>query len=150
MQKILRYLWYIIRTKYLVGVFVVAFRDNEVLLINKKLGLTRGWEIPGGGKDRGFSPVEAAKKEFFEETGLQANELKLVGITSNEGHRDIHVLYWTNDFSGEIEVQDTFEIADAKFFPTSEALRMLEEPHLGFVWRSLTCYLSKNNEVKTP
>jgi len=86
LQKILRYFWWILRTKYLVGVFVVAFRDNEgnneVLLINKRLGMTRGWEIPGGGKDRGFSPVEAAKKEFFEETGLQANELKLVGITS--------------------------------------------------------------------
>ncbi|MBN1979456.1 MAG: NUDIX domain-containing protein [Anaerolineae bacterium] len=62
-------------------VLVYALHDGEVLLMHRKqepnLGL---WIAPGGKLDPGESPYEAARREFAEETGLEAQDLKLRGF----------------------------------------------------------------------
>ncbi|CAM2155361.1 8-oxo-dGTP diphosphatase [Pararobbsia alpina] len=46
---------------------IVCWRDDKVLLVAR----TRGrWALPGGTIKRAESPVEAASREFEEETGL--------------------------------------------------------------------------------
>lgn len=44
----------------------------------------RGWELPGGKVEDGESPVEAAGREFVEETGLEPR-----GLTPVAGMRDV-------------------------------------------------------------
>ena len=62
-------------------VLVCARRGSEVLLMHRKrepnLGL---WIAPGGKIESGESPYEAALREFTEETGLEAKDLKLRGL----------------------------------------------------------------------
>jgi len=41
------------------------------------------WQLPGGWIDRAESPEQAARREVFEETGLQLQEVRFVGITNN-------------------------------------------------------------------
>ncbi len=54
------------------------------------------WEFPGGGVDFGEHPLVSAHRELKEETGLEINDLFLIGITSavfkKEGN-DKHAVY---------------------------------------------------------
>lgn len=45
---------------------------------------TDDWGLPGGGMEIGDSFEETAHKELYEETGLIAQELKLVGLASGK------------------------------------------------------------------
>nr|WP_055510325.1 NUDIX domain-containing protein [Nonomuraea pusilla] len=49
-------------------------RDGRVLLLHwyDRVSGTTVWEPPGGGLDPGESPIEAARRELAEETGLDA------------------------------------------------------------------------------
>lgn len=55
----------------LIGVAVIAWRDNRILM-HERLGSHGAgtWSFPGGHIDSGESPREAASRELLEETGL--------------------------------------------------------------------------------
>lgn len=66
----------------LVGTSVIAVRDGKVLLQRRAdIGL---WSYPGGCMEPGEEPEESAKREFLEETGYIAQELKLYGVFAGE------------------------------------------------------------------
>ena len=64
-----------------VGVGVIVFRDEEVLLVkrNKDPNIGR-WSIPGGRQLLGETVTEAAKRELREETGVKVDPLLLVDV----------------------------------------------------------------------
>ncbi len=83
---------------------VFVFRDDEVLLINKKTGLGQGKvNGPGGKVDPGETPEGAAIRECQEELDIKVSNLEYCGE-----HRfqfvdglSIHVwVYRTRDFEG--------------------------------------------------
>jgi len=57
-------------------------RENELLL--QLRSDTNDWGIPGGGMEMGDTFEETAKRELFEETGLVANQLELLGVVSGK------------------------------------------------------------------
>lgn len=66
------------------GVAVVVTHQDKVLFGQRKSGQTGfEWQLPGGWIDAGESPAQAARREVHEETGLQLEEPRFVGITSN-------------------------------------------------------------------
>ncbi len=126
-----RLMWFVFRKimrSWLIGVYTVVFNgNNEILLIKKRLGMSTGWQIPGGGKQRWVSFPKQAKKELWEEAGITGN-LKLVGVRSNEEHIDVHIIY-AGYITGKTEPcpQDKIEISDARFFSIGEAKKILPE-----------------------
>jgi 8-oxo-dGTP diphosphatase len=68
-------------TRCVPTVLVYALRGGEVLLLHRRkepnLGL---WIAPGGKVEPGESPYEAARREFLEETELEAQDLQLRGF----------------------------------------------------------------------
>ncbi|TQR35898.1 NUDIX domain-containing protein [Lysinibacillus sphaericus] len=65
------------------GSAIIVFnRKNEILL--QLRSDTEDWGLPGGGMEIGDSFEETAQKELYEETGLIAEELKLVGLASGK------------------------------------------------------------------
>lgn len=56
--------------------------DDGVLLIERK-NPPHGWAIPGGFVDYGEAVENAAKREAFEETGLDIANLHLFGVYSD-------------------------------------------------------------------
>ena len=64
-----------------VGVGVIVFRDQEVLLIKRNKEPNKGqWSIPGGKQIIGETVTEAAKRELLEETGVKVDQLLLVDV----------------------------------------------------------------------
>ena len=64
-----------------VGVGVIVFRDQEVLLVKRNKEPNKGqWSIPGGKQIIGETAAEAAKRELLEETGVKVDQLLLVDV----------------------------------------------------------------------
>ena len=64
-----------------VGVGVIVFRDQEVLLVKRKKEPNKGqWSIPGGRQIIGETIEEAAQRELLEETGVYVERLLLVEV----------------------------------------------------------------------
>lgn len=88
-----------------VGVGVVVFRGDEVLLVQRaKPPVRHSWSIPGGAQETGETVREAALRELREETGLEAEIIGLVdvidGITRDDDGR-VRFHYTLIDFAAE-------------------------------------------------
>ena len=66
------------------GVAVVITHRHKILFGKRKSGENGfEWQLPGGWIERGESPGQAARREVREETGLQLQEVRFVGISNN-------------------------------------------------------------------
>jgi 8-oxo-dGTP pyrophosphatase MutT (NUDIX family) len=93
-----------------VGAGVFIYKEGKVLLQKRRDNYC--WSMHGGGVEIGESVEEAAKRELFEETGLIADNLELLGLFSGEDMRYtypngdkvsiIGINYICSDFSGEL------------------------------------------------
>lgn len=70
-----------------VGVGVVIFRDDEVLLAERgKRPSQNFWSIPGGAQELGETVEETGVREIREETGLEIEVLGLVDVIDSISH----------------------------------------------------------------
>ena len=93
-----------------VGVGVIVFRDQEVLLVKRNKEPNKGqWSIPGGKQMIGETVAEAAQRELLEETGVKVDRLLLVDVVDAiipdvEGKIKYH--YSLVDYMGEWQSGD--------------------------------------------
>jgi ADP-ribose pyrophosphatase YjhB (NUDIX family) len=95
--------------------------ESRVLLVRHTY--RPGWHTPGGGVNEGESPLDAVKREVFEETGLVlATEPTLFGVYINrwQGLSDYPILYVVRNQHGEPRVNDRSEIAAVGWFGLDE------------------------------
>jgi 8-oxo-dGTP pyrophosphatase MutT (NUDIX family) len=86
------------------------------------------WEIPEGGGPIGVSPLESAKRELKEETGIAANAWQQIMRfhTSNSVTDEEAFLFLAEDLTfGETELEETEADLVVKKIPLKEALRMV-------------------------
>jgi len=58
------------------GVSAVCIRDRAFLLVERGREPSKGWlAFPGGSREEGETPKQAAIRELFEETGMIANDV---------------------------------------------------------------------------
>ena len=68
------------RTMTEIGTLCYIIKDDKILLIRKKRGLGRGKFNGSGGKlEYGEGPLEGAKREVREETGLEIKDPEILG-----------------------------------------------------------------------
>lgn len=67
------------------GVSAVCIRDHAFLLVERGREPSKGWlAFPGGSREDGETPQEAAIRELYEETGLAATQVTyLTTVTFN-------------------------------------------------------------------
>ena len=88
-----------------VGVGIIVFHDQEVLLVKRKKEPNKGhWSIPGGTQMIGETAKEAAERELLEETGVKVKKLLLVDVVDTiipdlEGKIKYH--YTLVDYMGQ-------------------------------------------------
>lgn len=83
---------------------VFVFRDDELLLINKKTGLGKGKvNMPGGKVDPGETPEECAVRECREEVGITVSGLEYCGMHKFQFVDGYSIQVWvyrTREFEG--------------------------------------------------
>lgn len=82
-------------TRIVPGVSVAVVNDAGQLLMIRRTDNDQ-WAIPGGAQEVGESPLEAARREVHEETGIICDVTTLVGVFSNPRN----VVQFTSD--GEV------------------------------------------------
>ncbi len=72
----------------------IAETNNGIVLQQRNKSPKKGqWVLPGGFVDRGETLESAAKREFFEETGLHVKINCLLGTYSYPGEANIIIVY---------------------------------------------------------
>jgi ADP-ribose pyrophosphatase YjhB (NUDIX family) len=100
---------------------IVAVIENEKVLLTKREDF-EVWCLPGGGVEEGESLAEAGVREVKEETGLDVELMRLVGVYSRMGGGmdDVHaVLYAAKPIGGELRIQPN-ETTEVTYFPFNE------------------------------
>jgi ADP-ribose pyrophosphatase YjhB (NUDIX family) len=69
------------------GVAAVIFDDGRVLL--QRRDDTRRWGLPGGGVEPGESVRQAVIREVHEETGLDVEPVRLIGVYSDPAYHQV-------------------------------------------------------------
>jgi ADP-ribose pyrophosphatase YjhB (NUDIX family) len=111
----------------LVGVGVVVFRDEQVLLVKRAKPPKAGqWSLPGGAQKLGETLADAARREVLEETGLEI-ELGEIVATLDLIDRDddgrVRHHYTLVDFTAEAHAGTPApgdDAADARWFAPDE------------------------------
>lgn len=114
---------------------VVLVRDDSgrLLLIRQPPG--RGWSLPGGLLGRGERPVDGARRELYEETGIHAPDLAPAipnAIVHTDG-RWVDLVFEGSVPSSVDLVVDGAEVLEAAWYPldalptlTAATARLLE------------------------
>jgi ADP-ribose pyrophosphatase YjhB (NUDIX family) len=121
----------------MVGAGIIIYKDGRALLQRRKdNGL---WAIHGGGVEIGEKVEDAARRELFEETGLIANKIELLGVFSGPGMMyeypngdkvsNVSVVYICDDFSGDI-VRETDETLELCWFDIAEIPLEISPPDI--------------------
>ncbi len=135
----------------LIGAVTIMHKDNQVLLQHRRNGNSGKWGLIGGITELGESLENTAKREAFEETGLNIKHLNLVATHSGEesfievenGDKfySVTVCYETSDYDGNLCV-DLNESYEMKYFDFDSLPNNMVGSHLTLINK----YLEKNNE----
>jgi ADP-ribose pyrophosphatase YjhB (NUDIX family) len=115
-----------------VGVGCIVFDERgRILLIKRLYPPGRGrWSIPGGHVEKGEDVLEAARRELYEETGIDADPVGVMNVDTlivYDEERNIKYHYVLIDIlfanpRGELKAGD--DATEAGFFDLDEALKM--------------------------
>lgn len=107
-----------------VGVGILVFRDDKILLVKRSMNPERGkWSIPAGYLDHGEDPKATAEREVLEETSLEVIITGLVDVYYNansldQGGASIFILYRAELHGGQLQAGDDAD--EARFFGPEE------------------------------
>ncbi len=111
------------------AVVVLPITENNEVIFEKQYREAVGKicvELPAGMVDLGEEPINTARRELEEETGLIAKNIEhLVTMFSSTGYTSekIHI-YLARDFEkGKVHLDDTEEILDVVKIPIEECVR---------------------------
>jgi len=114
-------------TLFTVGCGIII--ENEGCILLQHRTDEDNWCIPGGVMELGETFEQTAKRETYEETGLDVGELKLFGMYSGEScfvqypNKDqvysVQIIFTTTTFSGELK-QQGIESKEHRFFRKNE------------------------------
>jgi len=111
-----RIVWWRIARPIVHGACVMAQDpQHRVLLIRPSYG-PQTWQFPGGGMAEGEDPVEAAAREFIEETGLQLYRPQHLGELRENLHGAVNVVHVVAGRAGGQLQIDRREILAAGWF----------------------------------
>jgi len=110
-----------------VGIVALDAEDRVLLVGQHRYALDAySWEIPEGGVPGGEDPLDGARRELREETGVVAAEWREIGRfhLSNSVTDEAGVLYLATDLVQETAAPEATEELDARWVPFADALAM--------------------------
>ncbi len=112
-----------------IGILVLDDQGNTWLVGQYRFPLGQySWEIPEGGGPLGQDPLESAKRELREETGITANcwsEIQRIHL-SNSVSDELGIIYLATDLTFGASSPEETEQLQVRKVPFTEAYRMVE------------------------
>lgn len=113
----------LVRPKFRAAVAALIFNEQRHVLLFKHTYRKFEWGIPAGGLEHREQPIDAVKREFFEETGMQIEVLRLLIVTSAREDHHLGVVYLCRILSGEFK--PSLEISEIQYFPVDALPSMM-------------------------
>jgi ADP-ribose pyrophosphatase len=110
-----------------VGVLALDDTDRVLLVGQHRYALDAySWEIPEGGVPVGETPLEGARRELREETGIEAATWQELARShlSNSVSDELAVLYLATGLTAGEATPDGTEALDIRWLPFGEVLQM--------------------------
>lgn len=84
---------------------VVLINTEGRVFVGERIDTPDAWQMPQGGIDKGEEPEAAALRELWEETGVRAEMVEIIGETPDWVHYDLpeHLLgkMWKGKYRGQ-------------------------------------------------
>jgi len=121
---------------------VVVWHEGKFLLGKRNIDPAKGmWSFFGGYVDRGEKVEEAAVREVKEETNLDVQLERFIGLYSEKGNPHVLAAYEASVFNGEVDnlVAQPEEVSELAFFTWEElpALAFPTDQRILRDWRKL-------------
>ncbi|HZU68622.1 MAG TPA: NUDIX domain-containing protein [Ktedonobacteraceae bacterium] len=100
--------------QFRIGVFALIFNEQGHILLGHRRD-TDWWNLPGGGMEIGETVDEALRREVQEETGLEIEVEKLVGVYSKPQKQEVVLAFRCHITGGTL--QATEETSESRYFP---------------------------------
>lgn len=119
---LVRFLIYLTSPKLTAGAMVVWVADGQVLLVRSRHGQRR-WGFPGGVLARREDPIDGARRELEEETGVvcASDDLVLAGTHVQQHSRHIEAVFRVRrpreEVAGPAVGAGSFEVAEVRWWP---------------------------------
>ena len=98
---------------FTIGAFTVIFDKHNRVLLCHRCDLNM-WNLPGGGVESGELPTEAAVRETREETGLDIEIERLVGVYGKPYQDDLVFVFTAKIVGGQLTLTD--EADECRYF----------------------------------
>jgi 8-oxo-dGTP pyrophosphatase MutT (NUDIX family) len=133
----------------MVGSTVIVLDSQNRLLMMKRSD-SGNWGVPGGAMELGETTEETARRELFEETGLEAGEMTLFGVFSGkelyyryprgEEVYNVSIVYLAQDVHGSIKLSDG-EHYDFQYFSLENLPENVSPPIKPILKKLMEMYL---------
>jgi ADP-ribose pyrophosphatase YjhB (NUDIX family) len=106
--------WVISEVKlFTIGAFAIIFDEQGLVLLCHREDLDV-WNLPGGRVDSGEMPTDAVIREVMEETGLEVEIERLVGVYGKINKDELDFSFICHRIGGQLSIID--EAGESKFF----------------------------------
>jgi len=112
----LRTAWWRVRAPVLEGCRVLALDPQGNLLLVRHSYVPDRWMPPGGGLDRAEHPLDAARRELFEETRCTLDKAQVVDRVTETLHGAENIVNVVVGTTTQIPRADRREIVETRFF----------------------------------
>ncbi|MFX3636934.1 MAG: NUDIX hydrolase [Candidatus Pristimantibacillus sp.] len=105
---------------------IILDSEGKILLVKHNYG-KYNWELPGGLSEKNESAEDTAKREVFEETGLEVTVGRLTGIYYEPKHDMHHFAFrcYLNDI--QQPQPDSKEVTECKYFSIDNLPRPISD-----------------------
>ncbi|MFN3428711.1 MAG: NUDIX domain-containing protein [Candidatus Sericytochromatia bacterium] len=115
-----------------VRVAAVVVRGDRLLMVRQRKGENTYWLLPGGGLDYGESIEACARREVFEETGLEIEIKKFLylseAIAPDQSRHILNVYVLGTALGGSLTAPDEANIEEVAFVPFADLRGLVMYP----------------------
>ena len=126
----------LVRPRFRAGVAAIIFDEQGRVLLFKHTYRKFEWGLPAGGLEHHEQPLDAVKREFFEETGMQIQVERLLAAISAQEDHHISMIYLCKIVSGTFKA--SLEISEIRYFDVNGL------PHMLFAEKNLILSVHKS------
>ncbi|MFC9711341.1 NUDIX domain-containing protein [Paenibacillus sp. NPDC056933] len=105
---------------------VIMDSEGRILLVKHNYG-KYNWELPGGLSELNESAEDTAKREVFEETGLEVAVGRLTGVYYEPAHDMHHFAFMCKAVHNQQPQPDAAEVTECKYYNVDDLPRPISD-----------------------